>query len=109
MWGLTFILLLLGTFLVNIFFGYWRAGARTFSVPWFLAIHLPVPVVMGLRLVLLSWYPVQIPVFVVAYFAGQYTGRDPQGLFAAGSTMPPRHHRRSFHCSAVPEDHRGVQ
>ena len=74
MWGLTFILLLLGTFLVNIFFGYWRAGARTFSVPWFLAIHLPVPVVMGLRLVLLSWYPVQIPVFVVAYFAGQYTG-----------------------------------
>ena len=37
--------------LLNLPFGYWRAGARKFSLRWFLAVHVPVPLVIGLRLV----------------------------------------------------------
>ena len=37
---------------VNLPFGYWRAGVRKLSVPWFLAVHLPVLLVVGIRLLL---------------------------------------------------------
>ena len=34
---------------VNLPFGFWRAGVKRFTLQWFLSIHAPVPVVVGLR------------------------------------------------------------
>jgi hypothetical protein len=62
-------------FTVNLPFGFWRAGVRRFSVPWFLAVHVPVPLVIGIRLLSgLGWRPITIPFFVAAFIAGQFTG-----------------------------------
>jgi hypothetical protein len=64
-----------GIFLINLPFGYWRAGLRKLSVPWFIAIHAPVPLVIALRFALglpFSW--TNLPFFVAAYFAGQAVG-----------------------------------
>ena len=62
-------------FLVNLPFGYWRAGLNKFSAGWFVAIHAPVPLVVALRWGLglpFSWST--LPLFVAAYFAGQFLG-----------------------------------
>lgn len=63
------------TFLLNIPFGYWRAYAKVIDNrrEWFLAIHAPVPLVFLLRI--LSHASIwMIPLFVSAFFIGQYTG-----------------------------------
>jgi len=61
--------------LVNIPFGYWRAGVKRFSVSWFLAVHAPVPLVVGLRVFSgLGWKLSTVPVLVLAYFVGQIIG-----------------------------------
>jgi pilus assembly protein TadC len=63
------------TFLVNIPFGYWRAKTKKLSKEWFLAVHLPVPLIVVFRL--LFGVHLNIPtfiVFVVAFFLGQRTG-----------------------------------
>jgi hypothetical protein len=62
------------TFVINIFFGYWRANTRRFSLQWILAIHIPVPIAIGLRLALLGWNWYLIPAFVLDYAAGQFLG-----------------------------------
>jgi hypothetical protein len=63
------------TFLVNLPFGYWRAGLRKLSPAWFLAIHAPVPLTVGMRFALnLPFRWVTLPVFVAAYFSGQFLG-----------------------------------
>ena len=63
------------TFLVNLPFGYWRAGLRKMSAPWFVAIHAPVPIVVALRFALgLSFSWTNLPLLVGAYFAGQAVG-----------------------------------
>jgi hypothetical protein len=60
-------------FVLNLPFGYWRAGLRKLSLLWFLAIHIPVPVVVGLRWWAdLDWH--FIPVSVACFFAGQFAG-----------------------------------
>jgi hypothetical protein len=62
-------------FLFNLPFGYWREGVRKFSLPWILAIHLPVPFVIALRVYSgLGWGLVTFPVLIGAYFAGQFLG-----------------------------------
>ncbi len=74
--------LLTFTYLFNIPFGYWRANTRKFSLGWIAAIHLPVPLIFGLRIV----YGVGIeliPIFVVFYFLGQFSGGRIRRLFAA--------------------------
>ena len=64
--------------LLNLPFGYWRAGARKFSLRWVLAVHVPVPLVIGLRLVSgIGWQMATFPVVVGAFFGGQFLG----GLF----------------------------
>lgn len=69
-WGIA--LLILG---LNLPFGYWRAGTRRFSVPWFLAIHAPVPIAVGLRMAAgVGMHPSILPLFVAAFFAGQFLG-----------------------------------
>lgn len=61
--------------LINLPFGYWRASAAKFSRQWFLAVHLPVPLVIGLRLVSgLGFQLVTFPVMVGAFFLGQVLG-----------------------------------
>jgi hypothetical protein len=72
--------------LVNLPFGYWRSGVRKFSLQWFLAVHLPVPLVIGLRLVSgLGFQLATFPVIVGAFFAGQFLGGWTRRLRAAGT------------------------
>jgi len=62
-------------FLFNLPFGYWRASVRKFSVPWVLSIHLPVPLVIALRIYSgLGWRFVTFPVLIGAFFFGQFVG-----------------------------------
>jgi hypothetical protein len=66
---------LLATFVVNVPLGWWRAGQRKFSPAWFVAVHAAVPVVIGLRFALgLPFRWAALPVFVLAYFGGQFVG-----------------------------------
>jgi hypothetical protein len=68
-------LALFATFILNLPFGYWRARLRKFSSAWFVAIHAPVPLVIGLRFVLgLPFRWGALPLFVAAYFVGQFVG-----------------------------------
>jgi len=61
--------------LLNLPFGAWRAGVRKFSVRWFVAVHAPVPLVAGLRMLSgLGFQWSTFPVIVAAYFAGQSLG-----------------------------------
>ena len=55
--------------------GYFRAGARRFSWPWIVAIHAPVPVIIGLRYAAgLGWRLYTFPVLIGAYAMGQFLG-----------------------------------
>lgn len=61
--------------LLNLPFGYWRAGRRRFSLGWFLAVHVPVPLIIGLRLVSgIGWQMVTFPILIGAFFGGQLLG-----------------------------------
>jgi hypothetical protein len=63
------------TLILNLPFGFWRAGVRKFSVAWFLAVHAPVPMIVGLRLAAgLGWRLSTFPVLVGAFFGGQLLG-----------------------------------
>ena len=64
----------LSIFLINIVFGYWRSNTRRFSPQWIIAIHIPVPIAIALRLALLGWNWLELPLFVLAFFLGQYSG-----------------------------------
>ena len=74
-------LVLAGVFIVNIIFGYWRSNTRKLSVQWVLAIHVPVPIAIGLRLAFLGWNWLMLPVFVLDFAAGQYTGGVMRKIF----------------------------
>jgi len=62
-------------FAFNLPFGYWRINVRKFSLQWILAIHLPVPFVIGLRLLSgLGFQFITYPALVGGFFAGQFIG-----------------------------------
>jgi hypothetical protein len=61
-------------FAVNTSFGYWRSNTKKFSISWIAAIHVPVPIALGIRFLLLGWNLPLIPLFVVDFAAGQYFG-----------------------------------
>lgn len=62
-------------FLVNLPFGFWRATVPKFSRQWILAIHLPVPIVIALRIFSgLGWAFITFPVLIGAFFLGQFLG-----------------------------------
>lgn len=62
-------------FLLNLPFGYWRASSKKFSRQWMLAVHLPVPLVIALRIWSgLGWKLLSFPVLVGAFFLGQFVG-----------------------------------
>ena len=61
--------------LLNIPFGYWRGNVKKLSWQWFLSIHIPVPVIILLRIWLaLGWEWTTFPIFGGAYFIGQLLG-----------------------------------
>ena len=60
---------------VNLPFGWWRAGVPKFSRAWFLAVHLPVPIAIGIRVAAHEGFHLAtLPIFVAAFFVGQLTG-----------------------------------
>ena len=60
---------------LNLPFGFWRAGARRFTRPWILAVHVPVPFVVAIRLASgLGWQLATFPVLIGAFFTGQFVG-----------------------------------
>lgn len=68
-------LVTLFVFLLNIPFGYWRANVRKFSLQWVLAIHIPVPIIIALRIfshIGFGWYTYLF--LVAAFFSGQKLG-----------------------------------
>ncbi len=70
-------LVLIGILIIclNIPFGYWRAHVRKFSLQWMLAIHLPVPLVVFLRVFMhTGWHWITFVVFIAAFFSGQFLG-----------------------------------
>jgi cytochrome b561 len=63
------------TFVINLPFGYWRGSARRYSLAWFLAIHIPVPIIIFLRFYLEIGFHWSTYLFLVgAFFTGQYVG-----------------------------------
>jgi len=62
-------------FVFNIPFGYWRANVRKFSLQWALAVHIPVPFVIAIRLLSgIGFAFITYPVIVGAFFLGQFAG-----------------------------------
>jgi len=63
------------TFFFNIPWGYWRASVKKFSWRWFLAVHLPIPLIVFLRFYFkLGFKLYTYPFLVGAFFLGQYVG-----------------------------------
>ncbi len=63
-------------FLFNLPFGYWRGNVRKFSLQWALAIHIPVPFVIALRILgNLGFKFITYPILVGAFFGGQFAGK----------------------------------
>ena len=76
--------LVIGIFVINLPFGYWRAGVRRFSPAWFVAVHAAVPLVVLMRMALgIEWRLVTLPLLVAAYFAGQAVGARWRGRAGA--------------------------
>ncbi len=72
---MTIVLVALAILVINLPFGYRRAGVRKFSPAWFAAVHLPVPLAVGLRYAVgLPFRLATLPVFVAAFFGGQFLG-----------------------------------
>jgi hypothetical protein len=71
----------LGVFVLNLPFGFWRAGVRRLSPPWFVAVHAPVPLVVLLRYASgLGFQLATFPILVGAFFAGQLVGGRLRGV-----------------------------
>ena len=63
------------TLVLNLPFGFWRAGVRKFSLAWFVAVHAPVPLIVAMRISAgLGWRLGTFPVLVGAFFGGQLLG-----------------------------------
>ncbi len=61
--------------LLNIPFGYWRENVKKFSLSWFLSVHVPVPMIIFLRIRLgLGWELTTYPFLIGSYFIGQLLG-----------------------------------
>jgi len=60
---------------LNLPFGYWRAGVPRLAPPWFVAVHAPVPLAIGVRFALeLPFRWSTLPLYVAAFCAGQWLG-----------------------------------
>ena len=62
-------------FLINLPCGYWRSKVKRFSVKWFLAIHISIPIVYSIRIYEgIGWGISSFIVLIGAYFLGQFIG-----------------------------------
>ena len=60
---------------LNLPFGYWRMRLGKFTRKWFVAVHAPVPLVIGLRILSrLKWSPVTLSVLMCASVVAQVFG-----------------------------------
>lgn len=61
------------SFICNLPLGRWRSTVKKFSLNWFLAVHLSIPLIIFLRikLGLSAW---DIPLNLAAAIAGQFVG-----------------------------------
>ena len=69
------IIISIAVFFLNIPFGYWRSNVRRFSTQWFLAIHIPVPFIIALRIlgdIGFGWHSYVL--LVGGFFLGQQGG-----------------------------------
>ena len=67
--------LTLFTLIINIPFGYWRANVRRFSLQFFLAIHIPVALIILYRFLSGTGFePVTLLFTIPAFFLGQLSG-----------------------------------
>lgn len=60
---------------INIPFGYWRSNVKKFSLQWFLAVHIPIPIIVILRIysdIGFAWYT--YPFLIGSFFLGQRVG-----------------------------------
>lgn len=74
-YSLNLALIAVSAFLINIPFGYWRVQARKFSTEWFLAVHIPIPIIVVLRFILgVGWNWKTFPVMLMVFFLGQFLG-----------------------------------
>jgi len=65
--------LMILVFLITFPFGYWRFDTARFSRQWMMAIHIPVPFVIILRIFSgLGWKIV--PFLILSFAAGQFAG-----------------------------------
>lgn len=71
------------TLLVNLPFGYMRQRVRKFSFKWFLYIHIPIPLIVLIRVSSGLDYKV-IPLFLAAAVTGQVVG----GRIKSGRPSP---------------------
>lgn len=65
----------ISVFILNIPFGYWRANVKKFGLQWVLAVHIPVPFIIALRIfehIGFAWYTYVF--LVAAFFLGQKFG-----------------------------------
>lgn len=63
-------------YLLNIPFGYWRGNVKKFSLQWALAVHIPVPFVVLLRIYSgMGFELYTYPILVGAFFGGQFSGK----------------------------------
>ncbi|MFZ1291838.1 MAG: hypothetical protein WAR79_17200 [Melioribacteraceae bacterium] len=63
-------------FLLNLPFGYWRSKVKKFSWQWFLAIHLPVPFVVLIRIFSnIGFQFYTYPILIGSFFLGQFLGK----------------------------------
>ncbi|MBE0429928.1 MAG: hypothetical protein IBX61_08670 [Thermoleophilia bacterium] len=66
-------ILCLAATLVNFPFGYYRVGVRKYSSRWFLAVHLPIPLLLVMRLELAVSMRA-VPLIFTAAVLGQLAG-----------------------------------
>jgi len=83
--GLSISILTLIAFALNVPFGAYRATTTRLSARWFLALHLPIPFILLLRLASGHSYRV-IPLLVAASVAGQLLGSWGYGRWRAART-----------------------
>ncbi|MCB2195597.1 MAG: hypothetical protein KQH79_07040 [Bacteroidetes bacterium] len=61
--------------ILNIPFGYWRANVKLLSLQWYLAVHIPVPFIILLRILTDVGFGWQTYIYLVlAFFIGQRIG-----------------------------------
>ncbi len=62
-------------FIINLPFGFWRKNVEKFSLQWFLAIHLPVPFIIALRIMAgIGFKFITYPILLGSDLLGQIIG-----------------------------------